>query len=374
MSCLMKSAGSRFAVAMGCLLILVSSEVPEANAKNNMVMATDYRSPGRKQLRRQRKHKSDCCCEACLPPWWAHRGSVFGEILYLHATDADLAHAQQQNGIGGAGTAPFGRIGTLDPDYEPAARIGITKACTNCSSVTASFTHYESRAVDFLDQPGVLVIPGTGGEVGSLVHHPGAVITASVGPVNSNYDIDFQVGEIEYRSVWKASSRYVINWSRGVRYGHLEQDFTQSGIFAGGAAGVLNTTTNVDFDGGGLKAGLDGEHRIGCRGFSIFGKVSVSPMSGTVQADYTMITDNSILLANAVWKDDRIITLLDYEAGLSWTDPCRKWRFSSGYTGAHWFNAVTTAEFINTVQANDYDSAKGTISFSGLTARVERRW
>jgi len=373
----MKSAGSRFAVAMGCLLILVNSEVPEANAEDNMVMATDYRSPGRKQPRRQRKHKSDCCCEACLPPWWAHRGSVFGEFLYLHATDADVAHAQQQNGIGGAGTVPFGRIGTVDPDYQPGVRAGFTKAFSNCSSLTASYTFYECRAFDILVPP---VIPGPGGAVGSLVHHPGAAITASTGPVNSTFDIDFQLAEIEFRSLWKASSRYAINWSRGFRYGHLEQDFSQTGIFGGGAAGPIDTRTNVDFDGAGLKFGVDGEHRLGCRGFSIFGKVGVSPMSGTVQADYAMIDTSGsgpgvpLTLANAVWKDDRFITLLDYEAGVSWTGPCRKWRISSGYTASHWFNAVTTAEFINAVQANSYDTADGTISFSGLTARIERRW
>ena len=368
----LKRKGSRYALAFGCMMLLVSSERPEAAAQNGPVMATDYSAARPARNRRpRRKHDRNCCCDSCVP-WWSHRGSIFGEFLYLHATDADIAHAQQQNGIGGAGTVPFGRIGTVDPDYEPGIRIGINKAFSNCSSVVASYTFYESQAIDLLVPP---VIPGGGGAVGSFVHHPGAALTASNGPVNSTYDIDFQQAEIEYRSLWKANSRYAINWSRGFRYGHLEQDFSQSGIFNGGTAGPIETRTNVDFDGGGLKFGVDGEHRVGRGSFSIYGKLGVSPMSGTVQADYRMTdTSGPVLLADAVWKDDRFITLLDYEAGINWTSPCGKWRFSSGYTASHWFNAVTTAEFINAVQANNYDSAEGTISFSGLNARIERSW
>lgn len=357
--------------------MLVGLEVPEAAAQRNMqdsmVMATDYSSSGGLlgKVKRRRKHARNCCCEECLP-WWAHRSSVFGDFLYLHVTDADVAHAQQQNGIGGAGTVPFGRIGTVDPDHEPGFRVGFNKALSNCSSLAASYSYYESQAIDLLVPP---VIPGGGGAVGSLVHHPGAAITASVGPVNSTYDIDFQLAEIEYRSLWRSGSRYAINWSLGARYGHLEQDFSQTGIFGGGSTGTIDTFTNVDFDGGGLKFGLDGERRIGCGGFSLFGRLAVSPMSGTIQADYTMNNSTTdVLLAQAVWKDDRMITLLDYEAGISWTGPCRKWRISTGYMASYWFNAVTTAEFINTVQANSYDSVDDTIVFEGLTARVERRW
>src|SRR5205085_810070 len=50
--------------------------------------------------------------------------AVWGEALWLHPTGVDMAHAQQQNGIGGAGTVPFGEIGVADPDFELGYRIG----------------------------------------------------------------------------------------------------------------------------------------------------------------------------------------------------------------------------------------------------------
>lgn len=312
-----------------------------------------------------------CCCGGCSP-WWAHRSLVFGEFLYLSPSDAEVNHAQQQNGTGGAGTVPYGLISAVDPDFEPGFRTGFAYALSGCSSLGGSYSYFESHTATEVDPP---VIPGGGGAVESFVHHPGAQITASVGPVTASYDVDFQLADIEYRALWKGNSRWAINWSVGARYGHLEQDFRQQGVFSGGSAGVLRTRTNVDFDGGGLRFGVDGERRLGCGGFSIYGRSALSPTSGRFHADYTLTNESTqVLLANAVWQDDRIITMLDLEAGLSWTGPCGRWKVSSGYVSSYWFNTLTTAEFIDAVQANSYDNAADTLTFDGFTARIERRW
>ena len=57
-------------------------------------------------------------------------------------------------------------------------------------AIFGQFTWFESSADDSLAAP---TIPGGGGAVGSLVHHPGAALTASAGPVTGTYDIDFQL-------------------------------------------------------------------------------------------------------------------------------------------------------------------------------------
>lgn len=297
---------------------------------------------------------------------------VTGEFLYLHTTDADVAYAQQQNGVGGAGTVPFGRIGSLGPHHEPGFRAAATKAFSNCSSLTVSYSFFESDSVDTLVAP---TIPGGGGAVGSLVHHPGAAITASTGPTNAAYDVDFELADVVYRSVLRANDRYAINWSVGGRYGSLTQDFRDIGIFAQGATGTIETRTNIDFEGGGLLFGLDGERRLGQSGFSVYSKGNLSTLSGRFHSDYRLQNNTTnVELALADWQDDRIISLLEMEAGLSWTGPCRRWRMSAGYLASFWFNTVTTSEFINTVQANSYDNVDDTLKFEGLTARIERRW
>jgi len=314
---------------------------------------------------------SECCqtgCSQCQPCPWEHRNSLWGEFLSLQASNVDMTHAQQQNGIGGAGTTPFGRIGSADPGYQPGFRIGGNRALDSTSSIAGSYTFFDSQASD-------TVVPGAGGSVGSLVHHPGAAITASAGPVNATYDIEYQLLDVTYRRQLFGSNRSWMNYNIGALYGNLEQDFSQTGVFSGGSAGTIDTRTEIDFDGVGMKFGLDGERIIGNRGFSVYGRASLSPIVGQFRSNYTMLNSTtSVLLANAVWRDDRFVTILDYEFGLAWTGPCNRWRFSTGYMASFWFNAVTTSSFIDAVQADNYVNVSDIISFDGLTARIERRW
>ena len=170
MSHLIRKNGSLVALAIGCLVGLLGMNTPDAAAQEGVIMATDCQAaPSRMQQRRADRKQARACCPEQCEPWWWHRSSVFGEFLYLHVTDADVAHAQQQNGVGGAGTVPFGRIGTVDPDHEPGFRAGFNIACSNCSSIVGSYSYYESQAIDLLVPP---VITGGGGAVSSLVHHP----------------------------------------------------------------------------------------------------------------------------------------------------------------------------------------------------------
>ena len=132
-----------------------------------------------------------CSCEVTECKKKRRPGYVFGEFLYLRSTGGDVSHAQQQNGIGGAGTVPFGSIGTVNQDFEPGFRVGFGCYLDECSSITGSYTFFESSSTDVVDLP---IITGGGGAVGSLVHHPQASLTASVGPVEATQSIDFSDG------------------------------------------------------------------------------------------------------------------------------------------------------------------------------------
>lgn len=312
------------------------------------------------------------CCEPCCRPIWAHRTGMWGQFLYLHPTGADMHHAQQQNGTGGAGTTPFGLIGVADPDHEPGVRVGGQIACDDCSSIAMSYTFLESSAIDYLVPP---VVGGGLGTIGSLVHHPGADVTGSAGPVNAEYDIKMQLADAEYRRILRASDCGWINWSVGARYGRLEQRFWQDGNYGGSLGGVIDTETEIDFDGAGVKVGLDGERVLRNSRFSLYGSTSLSGLVGSFRGDYlqhnaTAVTD----LAIVRWEDDRVAPMLEYEVGLAWTSCTGSCRAKIGYMAMHWFNAVTTPEFIDAVQANNYVDIGDTLSFSGLTSSVEWRY
>jgi hypothetical protein len=238
------------------------------------------------------------------------------------------------------------------------------------TSLAASYTWFESNAMSTAVPPAGATLPA----VGSLVHVPGAGVLAAQSPVESRSVLDFQLANAEYRARLHNGPRHWINGGLGLQWGHLEQEFGQTGMFTF-PSGQLVTQSNVEFDGGGPRLSLDGGRTIGNRGFSIYARSSLAPMAGQFHSDYSLRNETTdIQLALARWKDDRIMTQFEYEAGLAWTGPRKRWRFSAGYLQSFWFNAVTPNEFIPAVQSNDYTDVSDTIMFDGLTARVEHLW
>jgi hypothetical protein len=306
----------------------------------------------------------------CPPP--PKRWSVFGEALWLHPTGADVAHAQQQEGIGGAGTAPLGLIDVADPDYDLGFRVGGEFQFEPCAALFGSYTFFEESTTSVAVPP---VIPAGVGAVRSLVHHPGPAVTASVGPVTANYDLEFQLGDLAYRRYLLLDNCRELSVFGGGRFGQLDQSFLQTGLFSGGSGGQIDTTSDIEFTGGGPMAGIDAEHRLDATGFSVYGRALVAALTGQFDNHYRMFnTSTGTLLAEAIWEDDRIVPMLDYELGLAWTSPNSHFRFAVGYLATHWFNAVTTPVFIDAVQADNYTDVGDTISFDGLVGHAEFRW
>ena len=107
------------------------------------------------------------------------------------------------------------------------------------------------------------MIPGGGGAVGSLVHHPGAALTASAGPVDATYAVDFQLADVMCRTMWKKCADYMRWPSRSVP-SSATSIRTSARAASSAAAWAARSTRHVeiDFDGGGIKIGVDGERPL----------------------------------------------------------------------------------------------------------------
>ncbi|MEN1679584.1 MAG: Lpg1974 family pore-forming outer membrane protein [Planctomycetota bacterium] len=314
---------------------------------------------------------TDCCQSACCCPPKPFYLMTFGEFLYLRPTGGDVTHAQQQDGIGGTGTVPFGRIASIRQDYEPGFRVGFAGYLGGGASVSSSYTFFESDAADYLTPP---VIPGGGGAIRSLVHHPGSAITASTGPVTANQRIDFQMVDVLFNQTFYESPRTLLGYSLGAVYGNLDQQFNQQGVFAGGAGGTIDTDTAIDFSGGGLKAGANIE-RIILPGLLVYGKLKAAAMSGRASADYNLQnTSTRVTLGQARWEDNRVVSHVEYELGVTMRTSSDRLRLSAGYQFQHWGNVISTSDFIDAVQADNYTGLGDTLSFDGLVLRIEGRF
>jgi hypothetical protein len=286
--------------------------------------------------------------------------ALFGEFLYLRP-HCDFAHAVPLNGA----TLPVGAVGVNDFDYGPGFRVGGDIAVSPTNSLAASGSWFDSDASSRVTAP-------VGGSVASFVQIPATTALASAA---STSDLSFYTAEAEYRSRLLQGPRHWVNGGLGLRYAHLEQEFSQTAILAAPPGESLSVLSDIQFDGGGPRLTLDGGRALGRRGFSIYARSSVAPLTGRFHADYSfrnVSTDTQ--LASVHFEDDRIMTLFDYEVGLAWSGPRKRWRLAAGYTQSYWFNALTTEAFIPAVQSGNFSNANDTLMFDGLTARVEHFW
>lgn len=310
------------------------------------------------------EENSGGCCDPCCHAFWEHRDNIYGEFLYLTVRGANLGYATTVDGLA-ANAVPTSAVAIADPDYHPGFRAGVGMALDSCSSITGNFAFFESSH-------GSGITNGGGADFirAELVHPNTTNVAADSLTARAQYDIDFQTADVNYKSLIWGGDNYALNYLLGLRYGGLRQDFL--GRYT--IVGVTNVETEVDFNGFGPRIGLEGERLIG-KGLMVYFKSAANFLAGEFVADYAQ---NNIAVGQQAltgFEDDRIVPVLEFEIGTGWQSRCGKYRLNAGYTMSAWFNSVTTPNFINAVQQNNYvTDMKDTLTFDGLAARAEIRF
>lgn len=296
---------------------------------------------------------------------YAHRTGVFGDYLFLQVSGVDMAYAQPRDGLDPNTSVPFGAVGVADPDYSSGARIGGSLALDACTSIVGTYTWFESNTEDQISTQ----VPNS---LHSLLIYPGTFTAASNSLfAEAHYDIDFQLADLDYRSRLFSSNKTAFNYIVGLRYGHLDQQFRST---QQASPGQTTVETDTGFDGYGLRLGLDGERQCCGAGIFLYGRGVASFLVGSYDSTYVQTNTFATVQAQTSWTDDRITPILEYELGLGWQSPNGHFRVSAGYYMAAWLNAVTTPDWIDAVQADNFTDVEDSITFDGLTARVEIGW
>ncbi len=336
------------------------------------VRVVDYTTGGDAEEYMAAKGKGKDCGDCC-PPFWAHRTGVFGEYLLLRPRDAEVAYAVPIDGaILPLPTNPVqvGPVSVVDPDYSSGFRVGGSWALDQSSSLVATYSYFQSQTSHDVSVGAPIVLR-------SLVTHPG---TFNAGTnylsASADLDVDFQLADLDYRAIWWLGECSVVNWSVGARYAQLTQDFDS--LFTG--AGTLDqVATAVDFDGGGIRLGLDGERHHATHGFLLYGKGALSLVGGEFPHSYFQGSDQDPEIVNTAWKAGRLVPILDLELGTGWQSPCGRFRLTAGYVVSMWFNTLTTDSWIRSVQQNTFVGqadaiSYDTLTFDGFNARAEYRF
>lgn len=312
---------------------------------------------------------ADCgqaCGECCCSCGWTHGFSVFGEALYLRARDSEVTYGSEVNSANNPLQSPpiqVGRIGVVDQDYDPGFRAGFTYVMDECTSIGGTYTFFETTRTDRID----LLNPNN--VIQSSVLHPSTVAAATGGTFATGaHDIFFDMVDVDYRKLFSWDNCHQYNWLLGARYTKLEQQFRHEV----GILGSQTVATDIDFDGVGLRFGLEGErYRCQWRGY---GKLIGNIIGGDFRATYQQgqAFDSSVVLAD--WETvGRIITQWDLEVGGGWQSKHGKVRVSAGYLYSVWTNVVKSDDFIRAVQYNDFLHLGHTMTFDGLVGRLELR-
>jgi len=304
--------------------------------------------------------------------WWDSccpdaKWIVFGEFLYMRPRNAEVAYAETINGAVLPPPGPpiqVAPIAMVNPNYEPAFRVGIGRYIDACTSVGVTYTHFESQTTHATATAAPLVIA-------SLVSHPGTATAATPFlSASATYGLDFELIDADYRGMFSYGERYVINYIVGARYAGLQQDLTAQ--FFTNNVETVNTVSN--FDGGGIRVGMEGERYSKNGAWKIYGRGVASVVGGEFRASYTQDDLFGARVVDTGCREARLVTMLDLELGVGWSSPCETLQLTAGYMVSGWYNVVKTDEWINAVQRNNFVGLGDTLTFDGLMARAELRF
>ncbi|HUT09555.1 MAG TPA: Lpg1974 family pore-forming outer membrane protein [Thermoguttaceae bacterium] len=307
------------------------------------------------------------CEKGCSDGGCGLRIGVFGEFLYMRPRNAEIVFAVPFDGpIAPPPAVPIqtGRAGVVDPDYEPAFRVGLDFAWHNCSRLGLTYTRFESTSANQISADAGQVIR-------SMVSHPSTLDAIGDGlDAGARHAMDFHLADLDYRKTFACGRHYSMNYLVGIRYAGLNQDFTaQYSVI-----GLETVQTNVQFDGGGIRLGLEGETRSPNTGCLLYGRGIASFVCGEFRATYAQGEDYDASVVDTGWSGGRIVSIVELEIGIGWISPRERWRFTGGYLVSAWYNTVTTGGFIRSVQGNNFLGLDDTLTFDGLSARAELRF
>jgi hypothetical protein len=299
------------------------------------------------------------------------RFEPYGEFIYLRPRNSQVTYAVPIRGPFGPGLEPVlsGAPAVVESEYEPGFRVGLDIIFNEKSRLGAKYAYFRSNAIDTIS----VEVPNA---VRPLVTLPSTMAAATdVLDANASYGIDFDTIDFDFKAMLYVGEQTYIEALIGARYASLQQDFRA--VYT--AIGNTTVDANINFDGAGIRFGLEGERRATRSGWLVYGRGEASFVGGEFQAAYAQTDATGVLVGGGPvgggsWETARIVPILELEFGVGWINRTGRLRFSGGYMISGWFNSVITDDFIEAVQQNRFVNLSDTLTFDGFVARAEVRF
>jgi hypothetical protein len=203
------------------------------------------------------------------PYFFLHRTSIFGEFLYLRPRNAEVAYAVPVNAPLIAGELePQGPIAIVDPDFEPAFRVGGNWAVSEGNSIAAQYTRLQSETTSS-------AAVGAGNLLFPLVTLPEPVAdTIDAVSASATHNIDLDIVDVDFRGLLAGCEcnnyAFAVNYLGGAEFAMLDQVFHAN--FVEDADDAVTVDSDIQFDGVGMRLGMQGERFFPASGLIVNGR------------------------------------------------------------------------------------------------------
>ena len=259
----------------------------------------------------------------------------------------------------------IGPTALVDVDFDSAFRAGFTLGMGDCARIGARYSYYDTDTSSFAE-----ILPPD--VMHSLVSHPGTdTASQQFLTAGADYALDFDLVDVDFSRIISCGCQHEIVLLMGGRYAGMGQDFEARFSLPTNDEIV---TTDIQFDGGGIRVGLDTEFYSCNRTCFVYARSAASFVAGEFTATYAQDDVFGQRVVYTDWEAGRLVTMLDLEIGLGWTSPQGCCRVSGGYMVSGWLNTVNTDDWIKAVQNDNFVGLNDKMTFDGLVARAEFRF
>jgi hypothetical protein len=310
------------------------------------------------------------CATPCLTPAapQTFRFGVFGEYLYLRpGNSTTIDYAIPVNSAVVPPLEPFipiGPLATINPEYDSGFRVGGWWQRTCESQLALAYTHFESQT-----QEGVAIDPANNVALIGLILHPATANANTFFDVaNARYDVEYKTIDIDYRHVMCSDCAYKVSYVAGVRFLHYQDELGVVYSRQGGFSESVEAEN--EFDGFGLRGGLEGEFGGQQGGLLGYGRILFGAVAGEMQSSFEQQT-GGIVTVTTSRADDRILPTIEAELGVGWRSRNQRWRLSVGYNITALFNVASANSLVRAVHTGSYEDNDDTFTLDGAVARIE---
>jgi hypothetical protein len=274
------------------------------------------------------------------------------EYLLLHPVRGNTDYAV-------LGTNPnWGPIGVVqhaDGGFDSGFRIGAGYKWSNGFDTVFRFTYFHANADH-------MVSGGNGIVVFPTMTFP-AVVT-QVNAAKGENSIDYNAYDLEFGRRWNTCDNVSLRWFVGPRVLELNQH--QTGTYSGGQVAVDLVKRNVDWSGGGLRAGGEANYKF-WEFMGVYLRGSASMMVGQFHSNLSE-NANGLPIVNVSETFTRVIPAVEMGVGVSFSKG--SWRVTAGYEFINYFNMVNGMDFISDVHPGKLIEKAGDLGFHGLSFRA----